>query len=53
MLLAASKVRAAAMLSSKQGDRRRLHATDTDQSSGQFGLKVFRGTGVFQHLNLS
>jgi hypothetical protein len=30
-----------------------IDATDTEQSAGQFGLNVFRGTGVFQNLNLS
>jgi hypothetical protein len=29
-----------------------IDATDTEQSAGQFGLNVFRGTGVFQNLNL-
>ncbi|GAA3590090.1 glycoside hydrolase family 32 protein [Kribbella ginsengisoli] len=30
-----------------------IDATDTEQSAGQFGLNVFRGTGIFQHLHLT
>jgi hypothetical protein len=30
-----------------------IDATDTEQGAGQFGLNIFRGTGVFQNLNLS
>ncbi|QNE21938.1 glycoside hydrolase family 32 protein [Kribbella qitaiheensis] len=30
-----------------------IDATDTEQSAGQFGVNVFRGTGVFQNLRIS
>lgn len=29
-----------------------IDAIDTEQAAGQFGLNVYRGTGVFQNLNL-